>query len=441
MKQLSSLDIEERKRALRELVEREPDRPGETQDVNLHIHTFFSFNARNRSPAHVAWEAHRAGLYAAGICDFDVLDGLAEFYRAGLSLSLRCAVHLETRAFFQSYRDQEINSPGEPGVAYVMGAGFGEQPPPDTEQHTYLQLLRRRAEERNRDLLDRISRQTSEIPLDYDRDVVPLTPSGNATERHIVTAYAGKISSVFNEPKQRLSFLSGLLERTEYETETLSMNTANLEEALRSRLVKRGGIGYEPPTPASFPPMEEFIRWVTSCRSIPMYAWLDGTNKGEENPSRLLRDVMDMGILGVNIIPDRNWNVPDPEVRRRKIRKLDEFVRTADQLGLPVNIGTEMNKPGLPAVDDLNGEVLSRFREVFVRGARIITGHCLLARYTRLSFSDSNGDPGPGKSRFFEEVGSLPPPDRSIAENLLNRGRDNALAVIHDSVRAGNWTV
>ena len=171
-----------------------------------------------------------------------------------------------------------------------------------------------------------------------------------------------------------------------------------------------------------------------------MYAWLDGTNEGEENPRRLLRDVMDMGILAVNIIPDRNWNVSEPEVRRKRVQNLDEFVQAADQLGLPVNIGTEMNKPGLPAVDDLNGKVLSRFREVFIRGARIITGHCLLTRYAGLSFSDSNGDPGLGKRRFFEKVGSLPPLDRSGAENLLNSGRDNALATIHDSVRAGSWT-
>ena len=64
-------------RALEALASRHADRLGsETANLNLHFHSFFSYNAEGFSPSHIAWEARKAGLYAAGLCDFDVLDGL-----------------------------------------------------------------------------------------------------------------------------------------------------------------------------------------------------------------------------------------------------------------------------------------------------------------------------------------------------------------------------
>ena len=55
--------------------------PELSQDTNMHFHTLFSFNACGFSPSRVAWEAKKLGLAAAGIVDFDVFDGLEEFYR------------------------------------------------------------------------------------------------------------------------------------------------------------------------------------------------------------------------------------------------------------------------------------------------------------------------------------------------------------------------
>ena len=45
-------------------------------DVNLHAHTFFSYNAYGYSPSKYAWLARKTGLAVAGIVDFDVLDAL-----------------------------------------------------------------------------------------------------------------------------------------------------------------------------------------------------------------------------------------------------------------------------------------------------------------------------------------------------------------------------
>ncbi len=116
---LDSFDPKERRKALdqlRQLLEQgkiQPNAP--TKSVNLHCHTFFSFNTCGYSPSRFAWLACAGGLAAAGIVDFDVLDGLDEFHDACRTLGLKGCVGMETRVFIPEFADKVINSPGEPG--------------------------------------------------------------------------------------------------------------------------------------------------------------------------------------------------------------------------------------------------------------------------------------------------------------------------------------
>jgi len=93
-------------------------------EVNLHAHTFFSYNAYGYSPSKFAWLARKTGLAMAGIVDFDVLDALDEFLEASRIVGLKSCASLESRVFVPEFAARVINSPGEPGVAYHMGVGF-----------------------------------------------------------------------------------------------------------------------------------------------------------------------------------------------------------------------------------------------------------------------------------------------------------------------------
>ena len=118
IEQLDSFDPAERRQALKALAEcGGASLPAPSERVNMHLHSFFSYNTKGYSPSHIAWEARRQGLYAAGLCDFDVLDGLEEFLAAGQALGLRATVNLETRAFFSDYAQVDINSPGSHRVS------------------------------------------------------------------------------------------------------------------------------------------------------------------------------------------------------------------------------------------------------------------------------------------------------------------------------------
>ena len=146
------------------------------------------------------------------------------------------------------------------------------------------------------------------------------------------------------------------------------------EERVRARLAKQGGLGYETPSVATFPALDDFIAWVRACAALPMLAWLDGTSAGEAQPEPLLECVRAKGTVAVNIIPERNWNLRDPAARALKTARLHEFVTAAERLDLPLNIGTEMNRDGQPFADDLDKPALKPYAEIFVTSPRCVDG-------------------------------------------------------------------
>ena len=438
---LDSFGAAERRAALgRLLQDGAADLPPVGTNVNMHCHSFFSYNGEGYSPSRIAWESRKAGLYAAGLCDFDVLDGLEEFLEAGRMLSLRTTVNLETRAFFPEYSDVDISSPGEPGVTYIMGAGFAARLADGTPPADGLAGYRERARTRNEALIDRINPHVPDIGIDYERDVLPLTPAGGATERHIVSAYVNRSISVFEHPDVAADFWARILEKDIEETTSLLADRPTFEELVRARLVKRGGLGYEQPSESTFPPVADFIQWVLSCDAVPMVTWLDGSSDGEKDGRAMLECMREKGAAALNIVPDRNWNTSDPEQRDKKRANLEAIVEAAVALDLPINIGTEMNKLGLPFVDDLDGEVLAAYRAPFVSGACIMVGHSVLLRYAAFSYTGaaaaSEFKDTKARNDFFEAVGKLPALTTDRAAALEDMGTDKALSWFREQVRA-----
>lgn len=114
------------------------------EEVNLHFHSFFSFNANGWSPSRIAWESLKYGLEVSGIVDFDVLDGMDEFLEAGKLLGLKTVVGIETRVFIKELEDKVMSSPNEPGIAYFMAAGCFKRLLWEVRQNPYLSQWRRR---------------------------------------------------------------------------------------------------------------------------------------------------------------------------------------------------------------------------------------------------------------------------------------------------------
>jgi len=373
--QLDSYNPAERRQALlalwREVEEGKIKLPKPGTDVNLHAHTFFSYNAYGYSPSKYAWLARKAGLAVAGIVDFDVLDALEEFLEAGRQVGLKTCVSLESRVFVPEFATRVINSPGEPGVSYHMGVGFTS-----ALQHPFLAEMRAAAAQRTRDMLGRVNGYMRPVELDYEKDVVPLTPKGNATERHLCEAFERKAAQMFSDAARRAAFWQQKLGDA-------PPAGAKLQNLIRAKTMKKGGVGYMQPGKGSFPLMADMNRFVLESGAIPTLTWLDGTAEGEKSLDELFATGIAAGAAALNIIPDRNYT---PGVKDQKLKNLYDVVGMAEKHHFPIVVGTEMNSPGNKFVDSFGTAELAPLVPVFLQGAHIIYGHSVLQRQAGLGY-------------------------------------------------------
>ncbi len=385
----------------------------EAEVANMHCHTFFSFNAYGYSPTSLAWLAKRRGFKLLGIVDFDVLDGVDEFLDACESVGVRGSAGMETRVFLPEFATRGINSPGEPGVCYHMGIGFTSSQVPERVSGV-LADMRQRAAQRNRDLVARVNAYLNPVMIDYERDVLPLTPGGNATERHIVVAYMRAAERLVPD---RVEFWADRLGLEPDQVAALMEDVPGFQSLIRARLMKRGGVGYVQPGYGSFPSVEQFHELIVACGALPCAAWLDGTSEGEQAIEELLDLLIGKGVVALNIVPDRNWNIADPEMRRLKLQNLYDVVQLAQELALPLNVGTEMNSFGQKLIDDFDAPELMPVRRPFIDGAYFIYGHTVLQRTLGLGYQSEWAraylTSRRERNEFYTRVGRLVPPGRA----------------------------
>ena len=351
--EFDSLDPAVRSRALEETM-------AYLRPFNMHCHTFFSYNGYGYSPTHVAAIAAKQGWRAAGLVDFDVLDGVDEFLAACAALRVPAVAGMETRVFVPELADKEINSPGEPGVAYHLGMNFRSSAVP-AQWSAFAADLKAKANMRTRQVVDKVNTVLAEIALDFDAEAKKRTPAGNVTERHICSAYREMAESKFAGAELE-SFWTAKI--GEY-----SADAVKLEGKIRSKLMKQGGVGYVAPKPENFPTLQEMNAFVKGCGAVPTVAWLNGLSAGEADPEALLELHVKNGAGAVTIIPDRNWRASDPEKAAKLTDAMDRFLAACAKFKLPVLAGTEMNAPGQLLADDFTVPALAKHYSQLAAGA------------------------------------------------------------------------
>jgi hypothetical protein len=429
--QLDSFDAGERKQALSSLLDMvkagKIALPEPGRFVNLHCHTFFSYNTYGYSPTKFAWLARKAGLAVVGTTDFDVLDALDEFREACRLLGLKGCSGLETRVYVPQFATRVINSPGEPGISYHMGVGFPSAKVPASQQE-FLKGLKQTAQQRNRDLMQRVNRYLSPIELDYESDVLTLTPAGNATERHMCSAYARKARDHFGATSDELAAF--WTQKLGTDARKLGLPEGrDLLNTIRSKTMKRGGVGYVQPDSGSFPLMADTNRFILAAGGMPVHTWLDGTSDGEQAIEELLDVALSTGAVALNVIPDRNYT---PGAQDQKVKNLYHVVEVARRRHLVIVEGTEMNSPGQKFVDDFNTTELAPLLPVFLKSAYIVYAHSVLQSRCRLGYTSPWADKHFGtaerKNAFLEEVGvTLRPGQEDVLAGLDRKASPDAI--------------
>ena len=355
--------------------------------ANMHCHTFYSFNAYGYSPTGLAWLAKSQGWPLMGLIDFDVLDGVDEFLSACDAAGVRGSCGIETRVFFPEFSTRETNSPGEPGIMYHIGLGFASSTP-DPAVAPILADMRTRARQRNLGMLARVNAHLAPVSVDYDADVLPLTPAGNATERHMIVAILNAAARTY-QGDALVTFWADRLGMGKAEVEKLLGDLPGLQNTVRSKLMKKGGVGYVQPSFDSFPDLQTVNKLIVGCGALPCHGFLDGTLNGEQAMEELLTTLIANGVVIANIVPDRNWNLKDPAQKALKLQKLYDYVQMCRDLDLPLNIGTEMNSPGNKLMDDFDVPEIAPVRQDFLDGAYMIYGHTVMQRFSGMGYQSA----------------------------------------------------
>ncbi len=401
--QLDSFDGSLRARAARDIAA-VTDFPEPRRTCNMHLHSFYSYNAHGYSPSHLAYIARREGFCASGMVDFDVLDGLEECYAAGKTFGIPVAAGVESRVFVPEFADCEINSPGEPGIAYHIGIGIPHVPAGGFAAD-FLDSMRETAASRTQALLQRVNDFLTPVTLDFDTDVRPLTPAGNATERHLCHAFARKAAEQFPDEEELAEFWEKKLGVSRGDMDLPSGSA--LQDMIRKKTMKRGGVGYVAPDQGSFPLMADMNRFVLEAGGIPVIAWLDGTTSGEQDMERLCKTAMQSGAAALNIIPARNYT---PGVKDEKLENLYAVVRLCRELGLPVLAGTEMNSPSNKLENDFRCDELKPLWPDFYEGAMVAVAHAAMQRCAGIGYESdwaaSRFTRTTDKKKFYADVGA-----------------------------------
>ena len=160
----------------------------------------------------------------------------------------------------------------------------------------------------------------------------------------------------------------------------------------------------------------DFNRFVLACDAIPALCWLDGVSDGEQRIEELLRVAAAAGNAALTIIPDRNYK---PGVPDQKLKNLYGIVDLAQQLRLPITVGTEMNSPGNKFVDAFETAELKPLTPVFLRGAHVACAHAALQREGGRGYLSpwavQNYPRAADRNAFFEQVGKALTPAREGA--------------------------
>jgi hypothetical protein len=269
--------------------------------------------------------------------------------------------------------------------------------------------------------MQRVNQHLSPIELDYESDVLTLTPAGNATERHMCLAYARKARDHFGATSETLAeFWS---QRLGTDAKKLGLPEGkDLLNTIRAKTMKRGGVGYVQPDRGSFPLMADTNRFILAAGGMPVHTWLDGTSDGEQAIEELLDVAMSTGAVALNVIPDRNYTPGAPD---QKVKNLYHVVEVAQKRHLVVVEGTEMNSPGQKFVDDFNTAELAPLLPVFLKSAYIVYAHAVLQQHGRIGYTSAWADQhfatAERKNAFYEEVGVTLKPGQEDVLAGLNR--------------------
>lgn len=306
-------------------IERGDIRAAQTDEVNNHVHTTYSFSPYH--PSMAAYKAYEAGLKAVGIMDHDSVSGADEMLAAAKSIGIASTVGFEVRVNFTgtAVEGRKINNPDSKNIVYIAIHGIPKKC--IGEAARFLAPINRAREKRNRAMVDALNKLLPGYgiaPLSYDRDVRSISQAKNGgavTERHLMCALANAIIAHTGKGDALVSFVTGTLGITLPEKIAAHLkDTANIHYVydligvLKSSFLDKVFIQ---PNDEECIPVQTVVDFGNRINAIPVYAYLGdvgesptGDKKAEHFEDSFLDVLMPelkrLGFKGITYMPPRN---------------------------------------------------------------------------------------------------------------------------------------
>jgi len=203
--------VEARLAALRELGESVKADAKQTEEVNNHVHTVYSFSPY--TPCMAAVKAAQAGLQTVGIMDHDSVSGCEEMLEACKAVNIASTAGCEIRVNMDGtlVEGRKTNNPDEPNVSYIAFHGIPRNQFSAVKKFLLPIHDTRIARDRKEvELLNAKLAQLGAPQLDFEKDVMAISESANGgsiTERHILYALSLKLIAAYGKGQKLISFV------------------------------------------------------------------------------------------------------------------------------------------------------------------------------------------------------------------------------------------
>jgi hypothetical protein len=370
-------------------------------EVNGHIHTPYSFSAFNNMKQPFQF-AQKEGIRVLGINDFYTTDGYEEFAKWALRYRIFPLFNIEFMALQKDLQEAgiRVNDPNNPGRTYFSGKGLGFPVSLSEKSRTLLKRVQRESNRQTYQMVEKLNlflRNTG-IGLCFDPGEMQRTLAKNLfRERHIAQAIRMAVFEKTDTEEGRKKLLQAMFSGKEVESSL--QDVADLENEIRSRLLKAGGPAFVEEDPDAFLSLEEAMDLIKDAGGIPCYPVLLDDKKGhltayEENREYLYKMLTGKGVWTIEFIPGRN-----------DARRLKEYATWFYKRGFGILMGTEHNTPKMdPLKITCRGGIPLDpvLKSIHFEGAAIVAAHQYLKAKGEEGFPVGKNLKSTQKEEFIE---------------------------------------
>ena len=377
----------------------------EIPNVNAHLHTPYSFSAFE-SLTDALDRAFDEEVKIVGINDFYSMDGYEEWNREALKRHLYPLFNIEFISLQKEDQDNgiRVNDPNNPGRTYISGKGLCCPPRLNEPYLSQLAAVRNDSNAQVNEMCRRVNELllACDAGFDLNFDVIEsFFSKGLVRERHLAKALRMSIYIRFkNKPEDILAFFEKIFNGNPLKSNMF--NYADVENEIRSNLLKAGGAAFVPEDPKTFLPMDDVCKIILSAGGIPTYPFLGDDACGyftdfENDVEKAVNALKQRGIFSSEFITTRN-----------SIETLEKYAGYLYDNGFIVTFGTEHNTPAMEPVKLSargNAPLTERLKKINYDSACVIAAHQEHIRAGKPGYVDASGNAETASRDLFIEEG------------------------------------